>query len=296
MKKKAYILDKNKKYPNKDFWLFARRMQGFQKKCIDKYGKNFSFKLEVLVEWEEKCLDDITFISESNTVDIDNIIFIQVKTQGWEESEPITTAHQVYKTVKNFLINYNFQKDKHKDNISFFIFCNKNFATPIKEVIDCRWPELYLRFINYLCKSEIVDIYPSSSLNNLNKVINKKLIIDILNGKDIFIDDFLKFYSHEYLEKLTCLVRDLRTIFSNLDIIQKIDYSLLEEEMMLFYGELGFLRNERRIRDLCWKGVHINKWTPEFGRYEKYKNTYFHTKGWWKFIHELDVIKKWKFI
>jgi hypothetical protein len=65
---------------------------------------------------------------------------------------------------------------------------------------------------------------------------------------------------------------------------------------MSFYDELDFYRKEKRIRHLCWKWLEITKWTPEFERYEKYKNIYFHSQDWWKYIHEIDVITKWKFI
>jgi len=296
MKEDWYILDKTKKYSWKEFYLFVSRIQRFKERCLNKYGNDFQFKVEILVEWEKDCLDDITFLSDSWLWDIDNVVFIQVKTKWWEEFETITTSEGIYKAIKNFLINLNFQRDKIKDNLSFFIFCNKDLSQPITDVINSKWPESYLRFIDYFCKKNSLEIYPSFVLKRLYKKTNRLLIIDILNWKDIYIDEYLKVYSKEYLEKLTCLIYDLRNIFINLDIIEKIDFDILESELLWYYDELEFYKNERRIRHLCWKWDEIDKWTPEFERYEKYKNTYFHPKDWWKLIHEINVITKWKFI
>lgn len=299
-----YMLMKEEKYsPNKtnknkwwDFNIFIDRIDKFKNKCFKKYGTDFHFKLDILVEWEDNCLDDISFISNSSSLGIDNVVFIQVKTKWWDKSEIITTPEAVYKAIKNFLININFQKDKIKDNLSFFIFCNKNFSDSLTNVFQSKWPELYLRFINYLCKWTILDIYPSEGLKKLYKKENRSLVTDVLKWENIYNKKYLKIYSKEYLEKLLTLIYDLKIIFTNLDILEKIEYDTLESELMWFYEEIDFLRNERRIRQLCWKWDEIRKGTPEFERYEKYKNTYFHPKDWWKLIHEIDVITKWKFI
>jgi hypothetical protein len=63
----------------------------------------------------------------------------------------------------------------------------------------------------------------------------------------------LRYYSEKYLLELTNIINDLKLIFDNLSIVEKIDYDLLELELMSFYDELDFYRKEKRIRHLCWK-------------------------------------------
>lgn len=296
MKNEEYFLDKNKKYSWKDFSLFVNRMNKFKKKCIDKYWDDFTLKVEILVEWEERCLEDITFISNDEWNDFDNNIFIQVKTKWWEDNNTISTSDWIYKAITNFVFNTNFQKDKGKWNILFFIFTNKPLTSVLTRKVQSWWPELYLDFINHIIWLKKTDLYPNNPLKNLYKKENNDLIIDLLNSKDIIIQKYLNIYSKEDLFKLLNLVNDLKLIFNNLDIITKIDYDILEFELEAFYWETIFLRELRRINKLCFKWVEINRWTVEFERYENYPNTYFIFDGKWKFIKDIDCITRWKFI
>lgn len=285
MKNDKYFLDKNKKIEWKDFNNFARKLLKFKDKCIEKYGDNFTFELDILVEWEDKCFDDISFISNSDDKNIDNIIFIQVKTKWWEKWNTIYTWDWLYKAITNFLWNINFNKFKHAWNITFFIITNKNLAKSLRKKIDSKWPEIYLDFINHIIW-----------LENLHKEVNKEIIISILNKNFNITSKFLQIYDGDKLTKIENLVKDLKIIFDSLSIIEDIDYYLLKSELIWFHTNSVYLEEKDRIEDLCWEWIEIRKWSPEFERYEKYKNTYFHSKDWWKLIHELDVITKWKFI
>lgn len=296
LKKDEYILDKTKKYTWKKFWLFANRINKFKSKCIKEYWDDFNIRFEVLVEGEEKCLDDITFISDIDWKKYDNNIFLQVKTKWWDESYTITTSDWIYKAVRNFLSNLNFQNNKNNGNILFFIFVNKMLSEKTSRMFKTKWLELYLSFIDNICNNRPLKIYPQQCLDKLYTTLNKELIIDLLNGKDIFFDKYLNVYTKGYLEKLKILVLDLIIMFERLEIIEEIDYDLLESELLWFYSELDFMRWERKVRHLCWKWDEIKRWTKEFEKYEKYKYTYFLPNDWWKFIHQIDTISKWKFI
>ena len=296
MKNESYKLGSNKAFAWKDLSLFIRRMKKFKDKCIMKYWDDFNFKVEILVEWEELCLDDITFISKDEYKDYDNNIFIQVKTKGWDDSTTISTSNWIYKAVSNFISNINFQKDKNKENILFFIFTNKDLTRPLLKMIEDKNAKLYNLFANYIIWEKQNIIYPVIKLNNLNWVLNSDLIVDILNNSNIFISKYLDFYEYDYLTKLTVLIKDLNIIFNNLDIITKINHNILEDELEWTYWELIFLKETRRISKLCWWWDEIIRGSSEFDKYTKYTFTYFTNKEWWKFIHEIDRISKWKFI
>lgn len=296
MKEERYILDNSRKYPWKDFSYFIRKLESFKKKCLTKYWNDFNLKAEILVEWEEKCLDDITLISNNNTKTFDNNIFIQVKTKWWDEDSTISTSDWIYKAIKVFLHNINFQKDKSKCNIYFFIFTNRDLTRPLLKKIKSKSTELYLIFANYIISKNKDDdsIYPVTELYNLKSKFNKRIITDILNNT---LDSAI--YSSEYdisfLEKFKTLISDLQIIFNNLSVITKIDHDILEAELYHFYGE-PFYKKLREISKLCWEWTEIKKGTNEFERYEKYKYTYFSWENWWKFVNEIDSISKWKFI
>ncbi len=285
MKEGWYSLDKSKRVSWKNFYLFATRLARFKEKCLEKYWPDFDFKLEVLVEWEEECLDDITFISNSWVSETDNIIFIQVKTKGWDESKTLSTSDGIYKAITNFLNNINFQKFKIEWNISFFIITNRNLSKPLTKRLQSKWPELYIDFINHL-----------GHIKNLFKDLNSEIILSMIKESFVMESKYLKVYTKEELKKILSLVQDLKNIFESLTIVEEIDYDLLKLELLWYYKKIDFYENLDRIEDLCWKWVEIRKGTPEFERYEKYKNTYFHPKDWWKLIHELNTLTKWKFI
>lgn len=296
LKKSNYILNKSKEKKWTDFWLFITRITKFKRKCIENYWSDFNLKFEVLVEWEEECLDDITFISNVEWKDFDNNIFIQVKTKWWENTDTITTSDWIYKAVRNFLSNINFQNNKENDNIIFFIFVNKSLSYNTSKIFKTKWPELYLSFIDNICNNNPSIKYPQESLYKLYKTSNKEMITDLLKDNDIFITKYLEIYWDEYLKKLKVLFLDLKIIFKKLEIIEKIDYDLLKSELINFYWKLFFYEEIDRIEDLCWRWEEINRWTKEFEKYEKYKHTYFLQNDWWKFIHQINSISKWKFI
>jgi hypothetical protein len=285
MKDETYILSKAKVVEWKKFNLFAKKLLTFKQKCLDKYWPDFDLNLEVLVEWEDNCLDDISFISWTNDENIDNIIFIQVKTKWWDEWNTIYTGDWIYKAITNFLNNINFLKFSHVWNISFFIITNKNLAQALRKKVNSKGPELYLDFVNHILW-----------LNNLYKSINKDIIISTLKWEFEINSDILKVYRKEEILNIKKLIEKLKIVFDALVIIEDIDYYLLKSELEDHYWHTKFLSEKDRIEDLCWEWIEVKKWTPEFERYRKYKNTYFHPKDWWKLIHELDVITKWKFI
>ncbi len=296
LKKEDYILDKYKKYSWKSFVFFVNKINKFKEKCIKKYWSDFNLKFEILVEWEEKCLDDITFLSDIEWKNFDNNLFIQVKTKWGEENNTISTSDWIYKAISNFLFNINFQKDKNKWNIMFFIFTNKDLTRPLLERIKSKSTELYLDFINYIININKIILYPDTILNNLNIAENQKIVTNILNWNNILINEYLNLYWEEYLLRLINLVVDLKNIFSNLYIITKIDHELLKYELKSFYWDLNYFKEKERISELCFMWKEVKKWTKEFWKYEKYKYTYFLPNDWWKFIHQIDSISKWKFI
>lgn len=296
MKKPEYILNKTKKYSWKDFSLFVNRMNKFKEKCIKKYWDDFEFKAEILVEWENNCLDDITFISNNESEKFDNNIFIQVKTKWWDENNTIYTTDWIYKAITNFTFNLNFQKDKLNENISFFIFTNKPLAPSLTNKIKSKWVDLFLDFVNHISWLWKAEFYPSEKLENLNKKINHDIILNLLKWITILEDKYFKFYSEDYLIKLSNLVLDLKIVFNNLDIITKIDHDILREELKEYYWKLTYFEENERITDLCWKWIEINRWTQEFEKYENYKFTFFKPNDWWQTIDKIDVITKWKFI
>jgi hypothetical protein len=296
LKKEKYILNKYKTYTWKDFSLFVNKISKFKQKCIHKYWKDFDLKFEVLVEWEEACLDDITFISNAEWEIFDNNIFIQVKTKWWAENNTITTSDGIYKAITNFLFNINFQRDKWKWNIIFFIFTNKDLSRPLLDRIKSKSTKLYLDFITHILKNNKNNDYPNTSLELLNIEINKSLITNILNSKNILIQQYLDIYSKEFLMKLINLTNDLKIIFNNLDIITKIDHEILKKELKTFHWKLDFFEEKERISELCFMWTNIKRWSDEFKRYENYEYTYFVSDNGWKFIHQIDNITKWKFI
>lgn len=285
MKEDWYVLDSWKKVSWKEFHLFAKRLKKFKDKCLEKYWADFQFKLDILVEWEELCLDDITFISDSWTNNIDNVIFIQVKTKWWDKAKTFSTSDGIYKAVGNFLKNLNFQNNKHKWNLSFFIITNRNLAKPLIKKFQSKSVELYLGFINYLKK-----------IDNLEKKINKEIVLSMIKNEYIEKKEYLKVYSKSDIQEIWLLVQDLTIIFNSLSIIEEIDYDLLRSELIWHYGKIDFYENLERIEDLCWQWAEIHKWTPEFERYEQYKNTYFHPENWGKLIEDIQTMTKWKFI
>lgn len=296
MKKSEYILDKTKKYSWKDFSLFVNRMNRFKEKCIKKYWDDFEFKVEILVEWEDNCLDDITFISNNESEKFDNNIFIQVKTKWWDENNTIYTTDWIYKAISNFVFNLNFQKDKLNENISFFIFTNKPLSKSLIWRIKENSSSLYIDFVNYIWWLSKNEIYPNKKLENLHKKINHEIILNLLKWVPILEDKYIKIYSEDYLKKLYNLVFDLKIVFSNLDIIEKIDHEILKNELKSFYWELFFFKEKERISELCFMWHEIIKWTQEFEKYWNYKFTFFKPNNWWQTIDKIDVITKWKFI
>lgn len=296
MKETTYILDKTKKYSWKDFSLFVNRMRKFKEKCIKKYWDDFELKVEILVEWEDNCLDDITFISSNEWKKFDNNIFIQVKTKWWDENNTIYKADGIFKAISNFLFNLNFQKDKLNENIYFFIFTNKPLANSLIDEINRNWPDLYLDFVNHISWLWKSNFYPKEPLEKLNKSINHEIILRLLQWKSVLEDKYMKYYTEDYLIKLSNLVIDLKIVFNNLDIITKIDHDILRAELKQFYWEVIYFRERERITDLCGKWVEINRWTEEFEKYEDYKFTFFKPKNGWQTIDKIDIITKWKFI
>lgn len=296
LKKEDYILNKYKKYSWKDFVYFVNKINKFREKCVNKYWWDFNVKFEVLVEWEELCLDDITFLSDVDWKGYDNNIFIQVKTKWWEKDNTISTSDWIYKAISNFISNINFQKDKYNWNIMFFIFTNKDLTRPLLERIKSKSTKLYFDFINHIISTNKNSIYPTTSLKNLNIKENTKIITGILSWNDILIKENLDLYWKEYLLKLTTLVNDLRVIFTNLYIITKIDHELLKYELKSYYWKLDYFEEKERISELCFMWEEIKEWSKEFERYKKYNYTYFLPEDWWKFIHQIDSISKWKFI
>jgi len=293
IKEPLYELKKSKKYSWEDFSLFIRKMKKFQKKCIKTYWKDFNLKIELLVEWEEKCLDDITLISTNKIAHFDNNIFIQVKTKGnWN----IWRSDWILKAIKNFLNNINFQKDKDNSNIIFYIFTNKDLTRPLLKEIENNNYKLYIPFINYIISNSNIDIYPKENLNHLKWELNNSLVEDIINNQDILISKYNKIYSNDYLNRLIILIRDLKIIFYNLDIITKIDENILVEELKSFHSELVYFQKKEIIEWLCKDWTEIKTWSNEFKRYEKYKYTYFKAKNWWQLINEIDTITEWKFL
>lgn len=286
LKEEKYVLDKNRQYSWVNFISFVKRIEKFKRICINRYGKDFPFNLEIIVEWEEKCLDDITFISNNLKNSLDNNIFIQVKTKWWVPKN-ITKNDGVYKAIKTFLDNINFRKDSK--NILFFIFTNKPLSPELLKRFQSKAPDLYIDFIEYFNKK--------SKIKWLNISLNRRIITDILKKIDITSNEvYLKEYDIVKLKEFEAIIKLLEILFKNLYFIHKIDDDILDLEVDKFYWKDKASSKIRDITRLCWKWTPIEKWTPEFERYEKYKNTYFHPKDWWKFIHELDVITKWKFI
>lgn len=286
LKEDKYFLDHNKKHESLDIRNFAIRIEKFKQICLEKYWEDFPFCLEILVEWEEKCLDDITLISNNMENHLDNNIFIQVKTKWWTPKN-ITKNDGVYKAVKTFLNNINFQKNSQ--NILFFIFTNKPLSPELLKRLESKAPDLYIDFIEYLNKK--------SKIKWLDITLNKRIIIDILNLVDIKNNSlYLKNYSLDQLNELENTIKLLKILFNNLHIVHKIDDDILDLEVDTFYKEDRASTLIRRITKLCWKWIEIKRWTPEFERYKKYKHTYFHPKDWWRLISNIKSITKWKFI
>lgn len=295
MKDKSYSIETTNKWW-KDFTEFKNKVVKFKKKCLLKYWDDFDLKVEVMVEWPEECLDDITFLSHNEWDNFDNNIFIQVKTK-WPEEE-MKWTEWIYKSVVNFINNINFQKDKNKGNVHFFIMTNRDVSRRLLNDIRNTKINIYLSFAREIIRSKKHDFYPHEELKNSKWKKNHLIVESILKDEDIVTEENLKNYTEEYLEKFKNLILDLHIVFKNLDIITKVNQKILEDELLNHLWELQYLREEKRVSKLCWEWEEVEEWTEEFKRYQNFKHTYFLPKTWleWKLISEIDVITKWKFI
>lgn len=305
-----YMLLKEEWYSINNFWKspsdfieFRKNILKFKDFCFKKFWNDFNVKLEIMLEWDWKCFEDINLLFENNSNLNDNLIFIQVKTK-WSD-KPITRNDWILKSINNFIKNINFNKDKLNNNFLFIIFLNNKLSSWLLDEIKNQHVDFYISIINYIIKENNIKKinkninYPLNPLKSLwdNSLITKHLIIDLKdkNLADINLAKYIKYYKEDEIKKIYMLVKDLKIILDNLKIIKSIKDKLILDELKNFYWE-SFYKSYFNIH-MKWPSKYkILKYDKEFNTYKKFLFTYFSSKDWWKFIHELDSISKWKFI
>lgn len=305
-KENDYNIDTSLKLPD-DFKEFRRNILIFKKKCVDKYWNDLSAKLEIMLEWEWKCFEDINLLSINSSWNSDNLIFIQVKTKWWNKT--ITKNDGVLKSIKNFIQNLNFQKDKEKNNVLFFILSNTKLSQTLLNEISTHNVNFYISMIDYIISDNNTRtttknlLYPNKPLNNiwLNSELTSDLIIKLKdnNISDIDLSKYLNLYDINYIHKLYKIIKDLKVILNNLVLIRSLKIDLLKSELINYYGrswEWGYLDKKDIIESLSTDITEIHKSDELFNRYKKFMYTYFSKEDNGKFIYELDSISKWKFI
>jgi len=288
---------------SQDFRTFRDNIEKFKHKCLERFWEDLNLKLDIMLEWEEKCFEDINILSTWNFPNLDNYIFIQVKTK-WGEDTTITKNDWVLKAIMNFLNNINFQKSKKENNFLFIIFTNTKLAKTV-EAISSHHVDFYISIINEIItdnrkrKATKNSNYPSTLLNIVwnNAQLTEKLILDLLYNdfKNIDCAPYSSIYSKKYIEKVYNLTKDLNIIVSNLLIVKSIKFDILESELMRIYWN-DFWNLQYYFQKLAIDKNKITNTHADFENYKKYLFTFFSPKEWWKLIEELGFIEKWKFV
>ncbi|MDD5213236.1 MAG: hypothetical protein PHG82_02330 [Candidatus Gracilibacteria bacterium] len=302
LKEEGYSINNFGKSPS-DFIEFRKNILKFKDFCFKKFGNDFNVKLEIMLEGDGKCFEDINLLFENNSNLNDNLIFIQVKTKG--SDKPITRNDGILKSINNFIKNINFNKDKLNNNFLFIIFLNNKLSSGLLDEIKNQHVDFYISIINYIIKENNIKKinkninYPLNPLKSLgdNSLITKHLIIDLKdkNLADINLAKYIKYYKEDEIKKIYMLVKDLKIILDNLKIIKSIKDKLILDELKNFYGE-SFYKSYFNIHMKGPSKYKILKYDKEFNTYKKFLFTYFSSKDGGKFIHELDSISKGKFI
>lgn len=257
-----------------------------------------------MLEWEELCFEDINLLSGNNSGKFDNLIFIQAKTKWWKDST-ITKNDWIFKAIRNFVQNINFQKDKNDNNYLFFIFTNSKLSESI-DSIKTHNVIFYISIVDDIIKDNNKRkqsknlSYPDKTLNNIwiNSNKTEKLLLEILYKKigEINLNEFTDLYSEEYIKNLYLLVKDLQMVVNNLVIIKSIKLQTLYKEMSSFYWIPKYRELKETFEYLSIDKHVIHKEDSKFDKYTNYPYTYFIAKDWWKCISDIVSISKWKFV
>lgn len=304
--KSTYRMDTSREV-KEDYKLFRNSIKNFKQEVIHKKyeieDRKYDFNsvnntndqdLEILLEWDGRCFEDINLLKEVIEKDNDLHVFIQAKWK-WEALSNIGLWDGILKTLFNFQKNINFQKYKYDDEILFFIFINKSITNKVQPILN-KTLEWYLIVIDYIVTENLNLAIPNPELPQ--KRINKfksdyylKIIEEVLN-------DTLSISEYENetdIESLADLIFDLQIIFDKMKIICNIKPQVLIEEMNAFFD--WNLWNEMFQISLKSSDVTpINRWDPDFLIYERFKYTFFSSQDEWKYVSQLNQIGKWKFI
>lgn len=251
--------------------------------------------LDILLEWDWDCFEDINLLKVLDNKDNDLHVFIQVKTKT-ENSWNISVWDGILKSIANFQKNLNYQKYKNDSSLIFFIITNKNISKSVKAITEKKL-DSYIQIIDYIItknnklKNKNINL-PFKELNKFNWEKNKQFIEAILNWY-ANIDKF--WYSGEELNKIVFLVKDLEIILTNIHIIHSVKTEILEKELENYYWN-DLWSKIFEIQKKSWDVTPINSGDPLYQDFAKYNFTIFDSKNWWKSASELGSIKKWKFL
>lgn len=251
--------------------------------------------LDILLEWDGNCFEDINLLKILTNQTNDLHVFIQVKTKT-ENSWNISVWDGILKSIYNFQKNINFQKYKNDSSIIFFIITNKNISKTVNDLVSKKL-DSYIQIIDHIItkNNSLVNkdiLLPTKELNKFNWAKNKEFIESILNWYSN-ISDF--WYNWEELGKFINLVRDIEKILSNIHIIHSIKTDILENELENYYWK-DLWNKIFEIQKKSWDVTPIQNVDGLYENYMKYEHTFFDSKDWWKYAFELDEIKKWKFL
>ncbi|NDK08814.1 hypothetical protein EOM39_06260 [Candidatus Gracilibacteria bacterium] len=301
-KDNKYYINQDKDVTN-EFKTFRDNILKFKNKCCYKFGDNLNLKIEIMLEGEEKCFEDINLLSTGSIPNQDNYIFIQVKTKGGDNAT-ITKHDGILKAIKNFLANINFQKNKNDNNYLFIIFTNSKLSKLVN-TINTHHIDFYISILNEIIKDNNNrkntknSNYPNNFLNLIgtNSTLTENLILELLykNIYDLDINKYNKLYSKDYIEKLNLLIKDIELIVNNLHIVKSIKFDILEEELINIYND-NFYKLQNYFQKLSVNKDKIYKINKDFEIYKNFLFTYFSAKGGGKYINELDSISRGKFV
>lgn len=300
LKENSYTLVKNGKVSSK-LKTFYENIKSFKDECEINFWADFNINFKIMLEWDWKCFEDINLLWTNESKNNDNLIFIQVKTKWWKE--PITKTNWIIKSIKNFVENINFQKDKKNKNFLFFIFTNTELSDNLVNEFKQNNIKLYQSIINEIIrdnnkrKTTKKLYYPDKTLVSIKKEEKefiKNMLVDMVNNNIIILDDYLEYFTKDYLIKLYKLLSDLKIVINNLNIIESIHFSLLQSELTKFYTEDWFKIKAFDNSILSFNKTKIHKWEKKFLEYQKYKYTFFSKE--WQIINDLDFISNWKFM
>lgn len=268
----------------------------YKSKRIYSYGainKTRDKELDILLEWDGDCFEDINLLKISQKTSHDLYVFIQVKAKT-ENAWDMSPQDGILKAINNFYKNIHFQKYKFNGNVLFFIVVNKDISKAIENIVKKEWKS-YITIANDIIaknnekKKTANGDLPTKQFSSLDKKWNKDFIVNILNNGSI-----PNLFGPEN-DKMVQLVQDIDVILSNLHIIHNIKMDVLEKELERYYRDNLWNKAYEVLKKSC-DVTSISSSNSEYEKYKKYQYTFFDSKDGWKTAAQLDAISKWKFM